>query len=169
MSHLTLDEILAKLDEAGKERFWKENSHLSVTQASRAYPAAPKPAKSDSSPVLGVPRQDLADFQAAFMDYCEANELPVPIAEHRFAAPRRFRFDYAWLEERLALEVNGGVWSGGRHTRGGGFIRDMEKATIAAGLGWRMIYCQPEDLCTQSTLDAIRAALAWSVHKIETR
>jgi hypothetical protein len=107
-------------------------------------------------------------YSEVFLDYCEGNELPIPTPEHRFAPPRRFRFDYAWIEEHLALEVNGGCWTEGRHTRGAGFIRDMEKLTIAAGLGWRVVYCQPKELCTQATVDAIRTALCWSVHKIES-
>jgi hypothetical protein len=37
--------------------------------------------------------------------------LPVPIREHRFAPPRRWRFDYAWPAHRLALEIEGGTWT----------------------------------------------------------
>lgn len=43
--------------------------------------------------------------------------LSAPEPEHRFHESRRWRFDYAWPEHRVALEVEGGVWTRGRHTR----------------------------------------------------
>lgn len=59
--------------------------------------------------------------------------------EHAFAKPRRWRFDFAWPAQRVALEVEGATWSGGRHTRGSGFAADCEKYARAAVLGWRVI------------------------------
>ena len=46
--------------------------------------------------------------------------LPAPVREHRFHQVRRLRFDYAWIEHKVALEVEGGLWTGGRLTRGSG-------------------------------------------------
>ena len=64
--------------------------------------------------------------------------LPPPIAEYRFAPPRRWRFDFAWPDLMTAVEFEGGVWSGGRHTRGKGFENDCEKYNEAAARGWRV-------------------------------
>ncbi len=75
-------------------------------------------------------------FAAAVL---EAAGLPAPIREYRFAPPRRWRFDYAWPAHRLALEVEGGTWSGGRHVRGKGYERDCEKYNAAALLGWKVL------------------------------
>lgn len=61
--------------------------------------------------------------------------------EYRFAPPRRWRFDFAWPEHKLAIEVDGGTWSGGRHVRGSGVEKDSEKYSTAAVLGWRVIRC----------------------------
>lgn len=85
--------------------------------------------------------------------------LPLPIYEHRFHVRRRWRFDAAWPEHMLALEVEGGVWTAGRHTRGSGFLADMEKYSEAAALGWRILRCTPDTLTNQATLDLIRRAL----------
>jgi len=71
------------------------------------------------------------------------SKLPNPITEHRFAPPRRWRFDLAWPERMLALEIDGGSWSGGRHTTGKGFEADCEKYSEAAVLGWRVIRVTP--------------------------
>lgn len=56
--------------------------------------------------------------------------------EHLFARPRRWRFDFAWPEFKLAVEIDGGTWSGGRHTRGAGFAKDCEKMNAAQLAGW---------------------------------
>ena len=39
--------------------------------------------------------------------------LPDPVAEHRVLATRRFRFDFAWPEHMVALEVEGGFFGTG--------------------------------------------------------
>lgn len=43
------------------------------------------------------------------------------VREHRFHPARRWRFDFAWPELLFAVEVEGGIWTGGRHNRGSGF------------------------------------------------
>jgi very-short-patch-repair endonuclease len=63
--------------------------------------------------------------------------------EIRFAPPRKWRFDYAWPELKLAVEQDGGAYSMGRHTRGSGFIKDMEKLNHAAILGWHILRFTP--------------------------
>lgn len=68
-----------------------------------------------------------------------AVKLPEPEREYRFAPPRRWRFDFAWPAEKLAVEVEGGHWSGGRHTRGAGFESDCEKYAEALLRGWRTL------------------------------
>ncbi len=72
--------------------------------------------------------------------------LPMPEAEVRFAPPRRWRFDWAWPGARLALEVDGGVWAAGRHSRGSGIVKEHEKFNAAAALGWRVMRCTPQSV-----------------------
>ncbi len=50
-----------------------------------------------------------------------------PIKEYKFHNTRKWRIDYAWPEQKLAIEIEGGIWSNGRHTRSKGFINDIEK------------------------------------------
>lgn len=56
--------------------------------------------------------------------------------EYVFAKPRRYRFDFAWPELRIAVELEGGIWSNGRHTRGQGYESDCRKYNLAQCLGW---------------------------------
>jgi hypothetical protein len=74
-----------------------------------------------------------------FCPFVEAAGLPAPIVEYRFAPPRRWRFDLAWPSLRLALGIEGGTWSGGRHVRGKGFERDAEKYNAAILASWRVL------------------------------
>lgn len=90
----------------------------------------------------------------------KAAGLPAPEPEHRFAPPRRWRFDYAWIPQKVALEVDGGVWTNGRHTRGAGFLRDVEKLNEAALLGWRVLRCTPDEAASGKVLDLLKRALA---------
>ena len=59
-----------------------------------------------------------------------------PEREYRFHPKRMFRFDFAWPDLRLAVEVQGGTWSGGAHGRGSGIARDYEKLNLAAVNWW---------------------------------
>ena len=68
------------------------------------------------------------------------NDLPEPVREYRFCASRRWRFDFAWPEQRVAVECQGGVWTNGRHSRGAGQEADYEKHNAAVLLGWRILY-----------------------------
>jgi very-short-patch-repair endonuclease len=60
--------------------------------------------------------------------------IPEPTPEYRFNPQRRWRFDFAWLSERVAVEIDGGQWraGGGRHNTDS----DREKLNTAAALGW---------------------------------
>ena len=84
--------------------------------------------------------------------------LPEPVAEYRFHT-RRWRFDYAWIAQRVALEVEGGAWVRGRHTRAKGFLADCEKYATATALGWRVLRVPPAWLLTTRTLGWIAATL----------
>jgi len=58
--------------------------------------------------------------------------------EYRFHPLRKWRFDRADVKRKVAFEFEGAVWTGGRHTRGPGFIKDCEKYNQATTLGWRV-------------------------------
>lgn len=76
-------------------------------------------------------------IEETFSLHCKAHGL-APVREHRFHPSRKWRFDFAFLERRVAVECEGAVWSNGRHTRGSGFVADTEKYNAAAALGWHV-------------------------------
>jgi very-short-patch-repair endonuclease len=97
--------------------------------------------------------------EPVFLALVKQARLPSVTTELRFAPPRKWRFDYAWEEAKVALEVEGGVWSGGRHTRGAGFLKDMEKYNAATVLGWRVLRVTPSTLATMSTISLVKRAI----------
>ena len=78
-----------------------------------------------------------------------------PVEEFRFCETRKWRFDFAFPDKKVALEVEGGVFSQGRHVRGAGFIADLAKYNQAASMGWRILRVVPEDLCMLDTIKLI--------------
>ena len=72
--------------------------------------------------------------------------LPDPEAEYRFHPSRKWRFDLSWPAYKIALEQDGGIWTKGRHIRGAGFIKDLEKMNHAALLGWRVFRFTPQQV-----------------------
>lgn len=61
---------------------------------------------------------------------------PKLVEELAFHPKRKWRFDFAHPASKTAIEIEGGVWSGGRHTKPAGFTKDCEKYNAAAAAGW---------------------------------
>lgn len=59
--------------------------------------------------------------------------------EFEFHQVRKWRADFHLVGKKILVEVEGGIWSGGRHTRGKGYIGDMEKYNAATMLGYQVI------------------------------
>lgn len=82
------------------------------------------------------------------------------VKEYRFHPTRRWRFDYAIPEHKIAVEVEGGVWSGGRHTSPKGFLNDIEKYNTCTLMGWRLFRCTPDTLLTNNTVSLLKQAIS---------
>jgi len=84
--------------------------------------------------------------------------------EYRFHPVRRWRFDFANPEIKLALEVEGATWAQGRHTRGSGFEKDCEKYNTAALMGWRVLRFPSGWVDDGRALDAVEQAVMGGAH-----
>lgn len=82
-----------------------------------------------------------------------------PQAEYQFCLPRKWRFDWAWVDQRVAVEIDGGQWlaNGGRHNTDA----DRDKLNAAAALGWRVLRFSTQQLDTDpmTCVDLLRLAL----------
>lgn len=102
--------------------------------------------------------------------------IPEPQVEHQFALDidRKWAWDFSWemiyrnphLESAdvpsfpmLALEVDGGLFLKGAHNQGARMLKTWERDNEAACRGWRIIRCQPKELCTLDTVNLIKRAL----------
>ncbi|WP_159515976.1 DUF559 domain-containing protein [Acinetobacter sp. 18QD2AZ41W] len=59
--------------------------------------------------------------------------------EFEFHQVRKWRADFHLVGKKILVEVEGGIWSGGRHTRSKGYVGDMEKYNAATMLGYQVI------------------------------
>jgi len=112
-----------------------------------------------------MPKQQ-EDYALAFMYFWRALQdktdgYPDPVSEYHFSKQigRNHRFDWAWPEQRVAVEIDGGVWvqGGGRHAQD----VDREKLNIASSLRWfvfrfsiQMLQKDP-DACMDIVLNAL--------------
>ncbi len=83
----------------------------------------------------------LEDTAASVLaEFCAEWKFPLPEREYRFEPSRRWRFDFAWPDMLIAVEVEGGTRHQGRHNRHEGFENDCEKYNHAALVyGWYVL------------------------------
>lgn len=96
-------------------------------------------------------------IDAVFALMLHEQGLPMPVRELKFHPDRKWRFDYAWPEQMICLEVEGGRRQYGRHNRPQGFANDVEKYNAATVFGWRVLRCFPETLRSKETVLMLRA------------
>ena len=93
--------------------------------------------------------------QQAFFGVLKQLKVELPTPEYKFHPVRKWRIDYAWINHKIALEVEGGVFIQGRHSRGVGMIKDMEKYNTLASEGWRVLRVTPTTLCKTEIIKLI--------------
>ena len=80
-----------------------------------------------------------SELENAFAMQLDAVGLDGYVREYQAIPGRRFRFDFCWVKERLAVEIQGGTYSRGAHARPLGIKRDYEKGNLAVQFGWRVL------------------------------
>ncbi len=87
--------------------------------------------------------------------------LPEPKREMHFHPTRQWRFDFAWPDFMLAVEVDGITFgkAAGRHQQGRGFENDREKDLAARELGWDVIHFTPRQVRNDEAARMIARAL----------
>jgi very-short-patch-repair endonuclease len=80
-----------------------------------------------------------------FIEAVLRNIEPGLECEIKFHTERRWRADFGWPSLMILVEIEGGVWTNGRHTQGLGFVKDMEKYNAASSLGYTLLRYTPQD------------------------
>lgn len=95
---------------------------------------------------------------ALFLKLCEAHGLPPPTPEYEFHPVRKWAVDFCF-EGFVCLEVEGGIWTQGRHTRGKGFLADIEKYNELALLGFMLLRCTPAEMKSGAACALVKRGL----------
>ena len=101
-------------------------------------------------------------WELELLKQIRAAKVKFPEREYKFDTRnnRKWRFDFAWPYERIAVEVHGGVWipGGGRHNRQIG--KDAEKRNAAQLQGWDVYEFTPDQIKSGYELFTIQEAIA---------
>ena len=98
-------------------------------------------------------------LERKYLEGLDQAGLPIGVEQHKFHPTRKWMFDRAWPDRMLAVEIDGGTWSGGRHTRGSGYEKDCEKLNEAALLGWTVLRFTSNMVCDGRAMETTREAL----------
>jgi len=92
--------------------------------------------------------------------------IPVPEREYKFHPTRKWKIDFAWPAYKFAVEIEGGVWTKGRHIRGKGFSGDMEKYNNLAERGWTLLRYVPTQVGYSQIVRTIDRIKSRTLHRI---
>jgi len=103
------------------------------------------------------------DYKAAFLLHLKFAGLPEPVCEYQFHETRKWRFDYAFVEKKVAVEYQGLNWKRDGENSGhqsiAGLMRDFEKFTEASIAGWTLILITAESVNSGQAVEWVRRAV----------
>jgi very-short-patch-repair endonuclease len=105
------------------------------------------------------PQRQRSELEFVLQNQIKMLRLPPPVTEYQWHPYRKWRFDFAWPELKLAAEVEGGTWVAGRHNRGSGFAQDCEKYNAAALEGWRVFRFECKAIMNGCAVAILESAL----------
>jgi len=102
----------------------------------------------------------MSRLEELFARQVQACRLPAPTRELSPIVGRHWRIDFAWPEHLLAVEIEGGTWVAGRHSRGAGFAKDCEKYNALQMAGWTVLRFTGDQVESGMAVDTASKALA---------
>jgi very-short-patch-repair endonuclease len=100
-----------------------------------------------------------SNLEQMFAIKLKQRNLPEPVREYRPIPGRRFRIDFSYPDQKLAIELEGGTWSGGRHTRGAGFRNDCLKYALLTLAGWKVLRFTTDMVSDDTALDMVESII----------
>ena len=127
-------------------------SSISVAEYRKLIKSQPK-AKAKRATKVKTERV-VSEGEATLAQHLKAHGVSFE-QEFKFHPDRKWRADFHIVGHKLLVEVEGGIWSGGRHTRGKGYIGDMEKYNAAVGMGYRVLRFSTEQVKSRFAVNGI--------------
>lgn len=90
---------------------------------------------------------------------CIADGLTDFEQEYQFDEKRKYRLDLAFPAQRVGIEIEGGIWDSGAHSRPKGILRDMEKGNLLVLSGWRVLRYTPDQVRQGEAIEGLKALL----------
>ena len=119
---------------------------------------------------------DMRISKGGQMNACRSTDIPdyiwkatvgiLPKREYKFHAIRKWRFDFAFPEIMVAVEIEGGIWINGGHNRGKIYSMNMEKYNAAAEAGWIVLRYEPKKIDFEQVKRTIDAQNTICAHVI---
>ena len=100
-----------------------------------------------------------SDLEDTFAFQLDALGLAGYVRQYRAIKGRKFAFDFAFLDEKLLIEIQGGTYSNGAHARPLGIARDYEKSNLAQLAGWRCLAFDGMAVRSGEAVEVVRKAL----------
>jgi very-short-patch-repair endonuclease len=98
-------------------------------------------------------------LETQFAEQIRQAGLPEPKTEFQFYQDRKWRADFCWPEAMVMVEVEGGTWTQGRHTRPKGYADDCEKYSRASLMGYTVLRATGEHIRSRQALGWLTEAL----------
>lgn len=122
--------------------------------------------------IKGPPPPKGSTLEIAFAAGLKLHKLPEAVREHRFHKSRRWRIDFAWSDQKIAVELEGGVWGTGRpcptcgqrrsagHQTGTGYLKDIEKYNALTLSGWKLYRAAEPHITDASIFELLKEVLS---------
>lgn len=117
-----------------------------------------EPMKPQGKPVKESEKKKLENAFLAMWRAMKPESWPDPVREYRFHPVRMWRLDFAFVDLKVAIEVQGGTFMGGKgaHSRGPQQHKDYEKLNTAQALGWRVFQFDAKHLGKSMIADSVQ-------------
>ena len=125
---------------------------ISLAEYRKLYGGGRKTATKCKNKVKGVKVESVGE--AALIQQLKTLKIEFE-QEFQFHTTRKWRADFHIKNTKLLIEVEGGIWSGGRHTRGKGYIGDMEKYNAATMMGYQVLRFSTEQVTSRFAIKQI--------------
>jgi hypothetical protein len=103
-----------------------------------------------------------SNLEQKFMLLWRANSGPTLEEEYHFCPVRKWRADFFHRPTLTLIEIEGGMWSGGRHQKGFGFSADAVKYNVASYMGFRLFRLPSSLLTLEYVSDLVKICLKQS-------